>query len=276
MTRIDVAALWLEVVVGGSGPALLLLHGFTGSAGSWTAVTESCLGHRRVIAPDLLGHGRSAAPADPACYALERQADGLVELLGTLGASPADVVGYSMGARLALQLVIDHPGAVRSLVLESPSAGIPDAGERARRRAADERLAELLEHSGSAAFVDAWEAQPIFASGAVLPAAQRRRIRAERLGHDPRGLAAALRGAGQGAMAPLYQRLGDIACPALIIAGALDPVGHERARQVAAGIRQARFELVADAGHAPHLEQPEVFSSLLIRFLASHQALATH
>lgn len=275
MTRIEVGAEELEATVTGTGPAVLLLHGFTGTAATWTAVVETLAGQRRVIAPDLLGHGRSSAPGDPDRYALERQADDLVALLGILDAGPADVVGYSMGARLALQLVIDHPAVVRSLVLESPAAGIPDPGERARRRAADERLADRLEEQGLEAFVDAWESQPLFASQAGLSVETRQRLRAERLMHDPRGLAASLRGAGQGAMTPLQPRLGDIGCPVLIIAGALDPVGQARARSVAGAIAEARFELVERAGHAPHLEQPEVFSDLLDRFLATSLAIPT-
>ncbi len=275
MTRIDVAGEELEVTVTGAGPAVLLLHGFTGSAASWTAVVETLAGQRRVIAPDLLGHGRSAAPGDPARYALERQANDLVALLELLDAGVADVVGYSMGARLALQLVIDHPSVVRSLVLESPAAGILDPEERARRRAADERLADRLEDSGLEAFVDAWESQPLFASQAGLSVEARQRLRAERLAHDPRGLAASLRGAGQGAMIPLRSRLGDIGCPVLIIAGVLDPVGQARSRSVAGAIAQARFELIERAGHAPHLEQPQIFSDLLAQFLATSLAIPT-
>jgi 2-succinyl-6-hydroxy-2,4-cyclohexadiene-1-carboxylate synthase len=276
MMRVDVAGQALEVAVTGAGPALLLLHGFTGTADTWRVVVDALAGQRRAIAPDLLGHGRSAAPGDPARYTLARQADGLVRLLGSLDARPADVVGYSMGARLALRLVVDHPAMVRSLVLESPSAGILDADERARRRAADERLAERLEATGLEAFVDAWESQPLFASQARLPAEARGRLRAERRAHDPHGLAASLRGAGQGAMAPLQKRLGEIACPVLVIAGALDPLGQARARGIAAAIPQARFELVEGAGHAPHLERPDVVSHLLGQFLTADQPIATH
>jgi len=276
MTRVEVGGEALEVTVDGTGPAVLLLHGFTGTADSWAPIRPALHGHRRVIAPDLLGHGRSSAPHDPARYALERQADDLVRLLELLDARPADVVGYSMGARLALRLVVDQPAAVRSLVLESPTAGILDVAERARRRAADEQLADRLEVDGLEAFVDAWESQPLFASQVDLSAEARRRLRAERLAHDPRGLAASLRGAGQGAMTPLQRRLGDIDCPVLIIAGVLDPVGEARARAVADAIRQARFELIERAGHAPHLERPAIFSHLLSQFLAPSQPTVTH
>ena len=268
MTRIASAGAALEVAISGAGPAVLALHGFTGSARTWDPLADALRGQRRVIAPDLLGHGRSDAPADPSRYALEAQADDLAGLLTALEAAPADVIGYSMGARLALVLALRHPSIVRGLILESPSAGIADPDERARRRAADEILAARLERDGLAEFVDGWEAQPLFASQSGLPDETRARLRTERMAHDPRGLAASLRGAGQGAMAPLDDHLGAIGCPVLVIAGALDPVGLDRARSVAAGLRDSRLEVVPEAGHAPHLEQPDAFLRLASQYLA--------
>ena len=266
----------LAVDVRGTGRPLLLLHGFSGSAATWAELAEGWIDGHRCIVPDLLGHGRSDAPRDPARYGLERQADDLAALLDVLEACPAEVAGYSLGARLALQLALGHPGSVRSLALESPSAGIADATERARRRAADERLAQQLEQDGLAAFVDAWQAQAIFESHARLSPEVRDRLRAERLSHDTRGLAAALRGAGQGAMVPLHDRLGDIRCPVLVIAGELDATGHERAEAVAGAIPGSRLEIVAGAGHTPHLEQAAAFAGLLSAFLDAHRAIPSH
>ncbi len=262
MTRVALDRAELEVEASGRGPAVLALHGFTGTARTWAPLAAALRDQRRVLAPDLLGHGRSSAPADPARYALERQADDLSALLAALDAVPADVVGYSMGARLALVLALRHPSVVRGLILESPSAGIHDATERARRRAADDVLAGQLEREGLASFVEAWEAQSLFASQSALTDDVRSRLRAERLSHDPRGLAASLRGAGQGVMRPLHDRLAAVGCPVLVIAGVLDPVGSERARLVAEGLPAAVLEIVDGAGHAPHLEQPEAFLRL--------------
>lgn len=259
----------LEVRIAGRGPAVLALHGFTGTARTWARLVDGLADERRVIVPDLLGHGRSSAPSDPARYALERQADDLAALLAALDALPADVVGYSMGARLALVLALRHPDAIRGLLLESPSPGIADDRERAQRRAADEALATLIEHDGLLAFVEAWEAQPLLASQAVLPEEARAALRAERLAHDPHGLAASLRGAGQGVMAPLGDRLPVIACPALVIAGALDLAGLARARSVAASLPDAHLEIVGGAGHAPHLERPDAFLALARASLAA-------
>ena len=261
----------LNVLTAGEGPPVLLLHGFTGTAQSWAGHIPAWSPEYRVIAPDLLGHGGSDAPTDPARYALERQAGALAELLTLLDAAPAAVVGYSMGARLALVLALEHPDIVARLVLESPSAGIADPAARDERRFADERLADELERDGLDAFVDRWEAQPLFASHAALPDDTRARLRRERLSHDQHGLASSLRGAGQGAAPPLHARLGEVRVPTLAIAGALDPTGLERAATVADGIPDARLEVIAGAGHTPHLEAPGDFARV-----ATDHLSATH
>jgi 2-succinyl-6-hydroxy-2,4-cyclohexadiene-1-carboxylate synthase len=258
----------LNVLTAGAGTPLLLLHGFTGTALTWSRQIESWKGSHRVIAPDLLGHGGSEAPADPARYALGRQADDLADLLVLLGATPAAVLGYSMGARLALVLALSHPVLVERLILESPSAGLAEAAARTERKAADERLADDIETEGTEAFVDYWETLPVLATQAALPEAERARLRRERLRHDPSGLAASLRGAGQGAMEPLHQRLVGVQAPTLVLAGALDLVGLERARLVADGIPGGRLQVIPGAGHTPHLEAPEAFECIVLDHLS--------
>jgi 2-succinyl-6-hydroxy-2,4-cyclohexadiene-1-carboxylate synthase len=261
-----------EVHVCGAGPALLLIHGFTGRGTSWGAHATAFAREFRVISPDLPGHGGSSVPPDPRCAGVERSADDLAAILERLDAAPAHVVGYSLGARIALRLAVSHPESVRRLVLESPSAGLASERERAARRLADEARATLLEREGIGAFVDAWEREPVFASQAFLPPAVAARLRAERLRNRPDGLAASIRGAGQGAMEPLHDRLGSVASRTLVIAGGLDPAGHERAEAVAAGIPGARLEVVAGSGHAAHLETPAAFRSLVLAFLKEDPA----
>lgn len=266
----------LNVLMRGQGRPLLLLHGFTGTAGTWALQVDRWATSHRVIAPDLLGHGRSDAPPDPSRYALERQASEIADLLGLLDAKPADVVGYSMGARLALVLALHGPALVQRLVLESPSAGIADASARARRRAADGGLAADIERDGVEAFVARWERLPMFATHATLPAEVRDRQRRERTSHDPRGLAASLRGAGQGAMTPLHERLATIGVPVLILAGELDEMGRARARDVTRSMPAARLQVITGAGHTPHLERPDDFIDAVDDFLSDTPAIAVH
>ncbi len=284
--RIDIDGLGWAVRVAGSGPALLLLHGFTGSGRSWDGGLADAAAEAgfSVIAPDLPGHGgtgwragRSSGPVDgvdpdaPSLASIERTADDLAELLGTLGRRSAHVVGYSMGARVALRLAIAHPERVGRLVLEAASAGIADDAERTLRRAADEAFVQVLEREGIVAFADAWERNPVLAGEAGLPASTRSALREIRLGHDAAGLSASLRAAGQGAMEPLHGRLGEVAAATLVIVGATDPA-RQRAATVAAGIPGARLAVVDGAAHAPHLEAPGAFRRLVLEFVSEGRA----
>lgn len=274
MTSIVVDGLRYAVAVAGNGPPVLLVHGFTGRGSSWSGLGRAlrAAGHR-TIAPDLPGHGRSGIADDPCRITVERTADDLAALLDRLGAAPAHVVGYSLGARVALRLAVVHSASVRRLVLESPSAGIADAQERAARHDADERLARRIEKGGIGTFVDEWESQPIFASQATtLTHATLARLRRQRLANRAEGLAASLRGAGQGSMEPLFDRLAAVRSPTLVIAGALDPVGLARARTVAGLIPTARLAVVAGAGHTPHLERPATFRRLVLDLLVAPEA----
>ena len=163
--EVEIDGLRWSVRVAGSGPALLLLHGFTGSGRSWDELTNAAIAAGcTVIAPDLPGHGGTAWSAARAT--VERTADDVAALLRALGYERAHVVGYSMGARVALRLAIAHPARVARLVLEAPSAGIADPAGRSARRDADEALALGLERDGIAPFVDAWERMPVLAGEA--------------------------------------------------------------------------------------------------------------
>lgn len=274
MSGIDVDGLRWEVRARGTGVPLLLLHGFTGRGSSWSAHATAFARDFQVVVVDLPGHGRSGIPADSARAGVERTADDLASILRRNGWAPGHLLGYSLGARIALRLAVAHPMVVRRLILESPSAGFATEAECRARRAADEARAERLERHGIAAFVDEWEREAVFASHAGLSRTRAARLRAERLRNRTAGLAVSLRGAGQGSMEPLHDRLAAVAAPTLVIAGVLDPVGRERAEAVAAGIPDARLAIVAGSGHTPHLETPAIFRSLALEYLLEEDPAA--
>lgn len=271
MSRILVDGVRYEVRVAGSGPPLLLVHGFTGRGSSWSTCLPALRRLATTIVVDMLGHGRSDCPADPARHAVERQAADLAAIVERVAGPVADVLGYSFGARIALRLAVDHTSLVRRLLLESPSAGITDPDARSSRRTADGALAHDLERDGIEAFVGRWEALPLFASLEAMPAGRRARLHEQRLRNRPEGLAASLRGAGQGVMTPLHDRLAGLRVPTLVIVGELDPVAG-RARDVAGAIPGARLATIPDAGHMPHLEAPAAFRRLVVEYLAEPTA----
>ena len=251
----------------GAGEPLVLLHGFTGRAANWRPLLTRLAEQWRVIAIDLPGHGDSDAPAAVARYKMRYVAADLAALLTRRDAAPAHWLGYSMGGRLALYTAVTHPGVVRSLILESATAGLPDAAERQARRAADKALAARIERDGIAAFVAEWERQPLFAGVARLPNEARAALHDQRLANSPLGLANSLRGMGTGAQPPLWSRLTTMAAPTLLIAGELDAKFVALNERLAATIPGARLRLMADAGHTVHLEQPEAFVAEVIGFL---------
>jgi pimeloyl-ACP methyl ester carboxylesterase len=270
-------ALRLHVELSGVGPPVVLLHGFTGSTRSWDEVRDTLAQHCTVLAVDLPGHGRSPAPDDPSAYALDRVAEYLAAALDDEGLTRAAVV---------------HPERCAALVLESTSPGIVSDAERAARRAADEDLARRLESEGIEAFVDRWEALPLWESQRLLEhpsddtprnrkkkvrwMALRERVRAQRLAQSPTGLANSLRGAGAGAEPPVLDDLPSLEMPVLLLAGALDPVYAAHARAMASRLPQATVYVDHEAGHALHLEVPGRVASLVHRFLVGHNFLPAH
>jgi 2-succinyl-6-hydroxy-2,4-cyclohexadiene-1-carboxylate synthase len=246
----------------------MLLHGFTGSGRSMAGIARAFERDFDTIAPDLPGHGRSLHEPLAAACDFDACVDDLVATLESVGHRRAHWLGYSMGARLALACVVRHPDRVASLVLVAGRAGIAAAGERAARRRADELLAARIEEQGVAAFVDEWLAQPLFATLPRLGAESMAREREARLANDARGLAASLRGLGPGAQPPLFDDLPRVDVPVLLVAGALDERFVAIAHDLAGRLPQAEVCVIADAGHAVHVEQPERFLRVAGEFLS--------
>jgi 2-succinyl-6-hydroxy-2,4-cyclohexadiene-1-carboxylate synthase len=248
-------------------PALVLMHGFTGSAGSWAARMEALAEVCTTIAIDALGHGDSDSPADPARYAMPHVVADTLAIMDHLDIEHVGLLGYSMGGRMALHVAVAAAPRLDFLVLESASPGLRTPEERAARIAADEQLAVLLEREGIAAFVDRWEQAPIFASQENLPRDTWKAQRSRRLRSNPHGLAMSLRGAGTGAQAPLHDSLPGLDLPVLLIAGSLDAKFCAIAQEMHAALPSAELAVVADAGHAVHLEAPEEFDALVRNFI---------
>jgi pimeloyl-ACP methyl ester carboxylesterase len=119
----------LRYLVAGEGEPLLLVHGLGGAAANWLVLAPLLLPGRRVLVPDLPGHGGSSPlPASPS---LNAYADRLASLLEREGATPAAVVGHSLGGAIALRLAIRRREAVAALVLAG-AAGISSATRNAR------------------------------------------------------------------------------------------------------------------------------------------------
>ena len=235
-----------------AGVPLALVHGFTQTRRSWAWLAERLAGAHQVVLVDAPGHGGSAD------HRLNLWSAGR-ELVRTVG--EADLVGYSMGARICLHAALGTPTQVRRLVLVGATAGIADPEARAQRRADDLALAQSIEQGGNRALpelLERWLAQPLFRGLSPETAGLQ-----DRLANTAAGLASSLRLCGTGTQQPLDERLGRLTIPVLLVVGERDAKFKVEAERLAACIPRAETAVVEGAGHACHLEQPEPFLDLV-------------
>lgn len=221
---------------------------------------------RPALAPDLPGHGTSSAPLVPGARALPRLLGRLLALLDRLRLPRVLLVGYSLGARVALHLALDRPERVTGLVLVGGTPGIPVPAERAARAAEDRAQAAALLETGAAAFLAGWQRRPLIATQSRAAPEHRRRMTRWRAAASARGLALALAELSPGVLPARWDDLPALRPPLLLVTGAEDEKFSAIARQMRARLPLAEHRLVPGAGHAPHLERPRETAALLRGF----------
>jgi 2-succinyl-6-hydroxy-2,4-cyclohexadiene-1-carboxylate synthase len=249
----------------GTGRRVVLVHGFTQSKSSWSAIADQLGKLYEVVAIDLPDHGDSG---EIHVSSLEDAAD----LVGRAGGS-ASYIGYSLGGRVCLTLALRHPQLIDSLVLVGATPGIVADADRAARVAADNALADRLDPSDAPGsglalddFLSEWLAGPLFAHLTSDQADL-----ASRRGNTTAGLARSLRTTGTGTQVPSHDRLHELSMPVLLVAGANDARFSAIAREMKGAIgTSASTALIDGAGHAAPFEQPREFAAVVARFLEQH------
>lgn len=244
--------LWLRRQTSASADTYVVIHGFAGGWHSWDAVVAHLPTDCGVLAVALPGHDGSAPVSD-----FEAAIDSLPELPG------AHWVGYSAGGRVLLG------GLARGLVcdrvtLVSSGMGSLDVADRSARARSDAAWSTLLRTRGVAAFVEAWEAQPLFASQARAPLALREAQRAQRLAADANALADAMDALSVARMPDLSGVLSGVTCPVQLVVGAEDTKYVALARAATHDV--ARVVELENCGHNPLLEAPRPLAEVLCNF----------
>jgi pimeloyl-ACP methyl ester carboxylesterase len=230
-------------------PPVVLHHGFVADANAnWVlpgVVRALVAAGRYAVAPDARGHGGSEKPHDPRCYGEQRMARDLAVLLEVIGAAQIDLVGYSMGAVVAL-IFASEEEQVRRLVVGGVGAGIIECGGVDRRAVSNESVIEALSAADPAALGE---------SGASAF-----RALADALGADREALVAQARSVFRGQIA-----LDRISAPTLVLAGEADPLAV-RPQLLAAAIPDARLQIVS-GDHVGALADAR-FTRSIVDFLA--------
>jgi pimeloyl-ACP methyl ester carboxylesterase len=259
--------------VAGSGPPIVLIHGMLNSSSHWRSVALNLAGEYTVIAPDLIGHGDSAAPRGD--YSLGAHAASIRDLLAAIGVDRATIVGHSLGGGVAMQFFYQFPQRVERLVLIS-SGGLGRDVTPSLRSAALPGVSPLLALTIRPGLVEALAAggsrlrERGVGAGVYLQAAARALRPLQSAGAREaflHTLRAVIDVHGQRVSATDRLYLLE-ALPTMIVWGERDhtiPLAHGRAAHEA--IPQSRFATLPDAAHFPHLEDPDALSGVLREFM---------
>ena len=266
---VDVAGIRFHLDVSGEGFPLVLLHGFTGDSSTWASFFDKWGSHSRLIVPDIIGHGKTESPEDLNHYQIESMAHSLNTILEKTGVHQIDLLGYSMGGRLALTFAVMFPNRVRKLILESASPGLETESEREIRRMNDAKLAKFIVEEGLNSFVNYWEDISLFKTMKRLPASVQNNIREQRLRNSPQGLANSLLGMGTGSQPSWWKELGGLNCEVLLLTGEEDIKFGRIAESMAAKIMDVKWMVVQNSGHAIHVEESEKFGTIVSDFLSN-------
>ncbi len=253
-----------EVV--GSGPPLVLLHGFTASSATFMNNIPRLSGRFTVIAVELLGHGNSESPEEPGPYAPAPAVARMVDLMDHLGYDEFLLCGHSLGGALALRVALDHPDRVAGLVIinSNSAAGKPEWREAIRPRM--QQLANRIRADGTE-FMTHTRLFP--GRSSRLPPEARAQLTRDFEDLQPAGVA----GTAEALVVDVnaWERLGQLAVPTLVVIGDRDQdfVGAVEAFVGAMPRHLVSTVTLAGAGHAANLEQPEEFCSALLLFAAA-------
>lgn len=244
-------------------PAVIYLHGFTGDHQDLHLLAHHNPSVTQWHALEWLGHGASDAPSCGDCYRLEWQMAALELLIARIGSQQTVLIGYSMGARLALHYACRHPRQQLKLMQIGGSPGINDPQQRDERAKLDLERSRRILSGDWKAFAKEWSEQPLLRSQHNIAAPFGHQLAERRVSQDPVGMALSIAHLSPGILPSLWPKLDGIHHPPVLVAGAADPRYADIARRMARQMPQAVVEIIPNAGHTAHLENPSVFLNVL-------------
>jgi pimeloyl-ACP methyl ester carboxylesterase len=249
MPKLDRDGVKIYYEVHGSGPPLILTHGYSSTSVMWKGQIEALSKQHQLILWDMRGHGQSDYPADPAAYSEALTVADIAALLDEVGAARAIVGGLSLGGYMSLAFYRAHPERVSALLIIDTGPGFKkdDAREVWNERA--RATADRFDREG----LD------------VLKSASRERSTVSH--RDASGLARAARGMLTQRDAKVIEVLPEIKVPSLVVVGADDTPFLAASDYMAAKIPGARKAVIPAAGHAVNIDQPQAFIEAVMPFL---------
>ncbi len=247
----------------GGGLPLLFIHGFPLNRRMWAPQVSALAAVRRVLAPDLRGHGDSQALPGP--YEMGLLADDLNAFLDALSiGEPVVLCGLSMGGYVAFAFYRRYAHRTRGLILTATRA----AADTPEGKAGRDAMAWQAQNAGIEGIIDGMAPKLLAPQNAAEKPELVTQVKEIMLGTSPEGMVGALMG--MKARPDSTPILSEIKTPTLVVHGAEDQiVPLAEARAMAEAIPGARLAVISQAGHLLNLEQPERYNQVLIEFLES-------
>jgi pimeloyl-ACP methyl ester carboxylesterase len=234
----------------GTGPAILLSHGYAATAKMWDGQLGALTSRYRVITWDMRGHGLSDSPADPSAYSEGATVGDMAAILDACDVQRAAIAGLSLGGYMSLAFHAVHPDRTGALLLFDTGPGYRRDDARAGWNAFAKRTAANFEEKGLAALGSSAEV----------------RVSTHR---SAEGLALAARGMLAQQDATVLETLPSINGPTLVLVGSEDANFLAPTDYMAAKIPGATKVVIPDAGHAANIDQPEAFNRAVLDFLGT-------
>lgn len=235
----------------GSGPTLLLSHGYSATSHMWSAQRPAFAEFCQVVTWDVRGHGRSDSPDEPEAYSEALTIGDMSAILDAVGAERAAIGGLSLGGYLSLRFHVEHPDRVASLLLFDTGPGYRDDGARAGWNELAQGRARFFRRKGLEAIADETSAH-----GDEHRSAE--------------GLALAAEGILPQRNAAVIDSLPTVRVPTLVLVGADDQPFRKATDYMAAKIPGAQKVVLPDAGHVANVDAPDAFNEAVSTFLRHH------
>ncbi|MDR9408029.1 MAG: 2-succinyl-6-hydroxy-2,4-cyclohexadiene-1-carboxylate synthase [Balneolaceae bacterium] len=245
-------------------PYLLMLHGFMGSHKVFEHLLEDLSSLCNPITIDLAGHGQTESPNEQKYYTAKRQVQQLYSIIQRLKFGNLYLYGYSMGGRLAFQLIASHPELFSGVIIESSHCGMVSKSERTERQALDEKRAHKIEQNFER-FIEEWTTLPLFRQ---TPDEMKLIYNEIMKSQNPKTISASLRGFGAGVMPSVCDKISKLNLPFSLIAGKLDKKYVDRMTEIHKSLNHSNLLVVENAGHRVHADQPEEIIQILKSFVS--------
>jgi len=251
MASLDNRGVQIYYEVHGSGPTILLSHGYSATSQMWKGQT-SAFDDYQIITWDMRGHGKSDSPDDPSLYSAELTIVDMQAILDQCNVDRAVVGGLSLGGYMSLAFNCRHNDRVSALLLFDTGPGFKNDKARAGWNEIAAKTAARLESDGFASL----------GSGGEVRMSQHNS--AQGLAHAARGILAQVDG-------QVIESLPGISVPTLVLVGSLDKPFLAASDYMAGKIPGATKVVIDEAGHASNIEKPDEFNRSVLDFLSKVQ-----